>query len=307
MNLISILHSALCNPESHFKTLSGITFHETIARLDNINGFIEGRINIDGEQYMIYMPIEPMSADQERMFTRIESSYLAPYTLLKDELSFNINNLTHRFDIIIQPLPVAEQLRFSNSKNDQVQQQLNDLEAECDRLHLFNLQFADGDIVINNGQLLLFRYHTLGARGTNVCIARLKEKYRRPFLLSDIAERYTTKRYELFEPSEGVVRFKSSTGYGFMDSAGEIYIQPTYLQATDFLEGRSVVHTPMGVGVIAKDGGIIINPIFESVQYDRQSSNFIAISRGVESIFSYHGHCLVKRERQIAEAETEQV
>lgn len=46
-----------------------------------------------------------------------------------------------------------------------------------------------------------------------------------------------------FSPHEGLIRFMAHDRYGYADEQGRTAIEPVYVWADDFAEGRAVVET----------------------------------------------------------------
>jgi hypothetical protein len=90
-SLISLLQCALVSPEDHFRTL----WNRVDAALceppvvDRQGLFAESKIYLKTEGYaMIYMPLSKYHINISPKLMCSDSTILAPYALLKDELSF---------------------------------------------------------------------------------------------------------------------------------------------------------------------------------------------------------------------------
>lgn len=67
---------------------------------------------------------------------------------------------------------------------------------------------------------------------------------------------------------EGLTCVCGESGYGFVDEAERVAIPLQYLWAGDFAEGRAMVETPTGMGLIDKQGRYVIEPRYEIVEYN---------------------------------------
>lgn len=289
-NNLSILYSALCNPEWHFYTIQGITFNSYLGNLTIDENFVEGEIIIKGNRYIIYMSNEPISEEQEHLLNSIDSEHFIPYTILRKELYVQTSEGIKEFDIILQQLPQSELLRYSGCDNNSIQEMLDTLEQECLRLNLSNLKLTENNILVcHDSTLRVFRYHTPTAKSTKLHIKELREKFK-PFLLNDVATQYTTNSVELYDPSNGYIRFENSKHlFGFLDLQGNCHIKAKFTWADNFYEERAVVEVRHKVGVINTEGEFIIEPIFDEVVYDRENSLFWAKSQHEKRVFNYNG------------------
>lgn len=66
-------------------------------------------------------------------------------------------------------------------------------------------------------------------------------------------------------PSEDRIAFRSGDRYGYLDMLNNVIIEPQFLNAEPFTEGRAVVETKDGFGLINKLGEWIIAPEHEDI------------------------------------------
>lgn len=91
---------------------------------------------------------------------------------------------------------------------------------------------------------------------------------------------------------EGLRRICRGERYGFTDESGNIAIPIRYLWADDFREGRAVVETENGLGLINKSGREVIAAIYDDVCYDPIGGESEVRLDGLSAVFSYDGRQL---------------
>ena len=93
---------------------------------------------------------------------------------------------------------------------------------------------------------------------------------------------------------EGLVCVEDETGYGFVDPSNRVVIPSHFLWANDFHEGRAEVQTAEGMGLIDKQGGYVIAPRYEIVEYDPATSISLVRLDGLWARFDYLGRQLTR-------------
>jgi len=88
---------------------------------------------------------------------------------------------------------------------------------------------------------------------------------------------------------EGLTCVCGESGYGFVDEAERVAIPLQYLWAGDFAEGRAMVETPTGMGLIDKQGRYVIEPRYEIVEYNAYTGCSRVRSEGLWARFDYLG------------------
>lgn len=107
----------------------------------------------------------------------------------------------------------------------------------------------------------------------------------------------TTDGRKIFAASEGLRRFISSEGAGFEDETGNIVIEATFRDATDFLEDRSVVTThDAKMGIIDRKGRYIIDPLYDSIGFDVEDGISRVVDGNKIAKFDYFGTRLTEWE-----------
>ena len=64
----------------------------------------------------------------------------------------------------------------------------------------------------------------------------------------------------------------------------------------DFEEGRAEVQTLSGMGVINRDGELVVPALYDSVEYDSHSGRTTAWRGEVCVVFDYEGHVITDEE-----------
>jgi len=128
----------------------------------------------------------------------------------------------------------------------------------------------------NNKTLIPFIYKELNVSTKGIALAKsFNNKYHILSMSNDTLQNLSHK--EIYPFSQGLARFKSDYGWGFMDTKGDTIISPDYQSVMDFKNDMAVVNRHDKKGVIDKQGKIII-----PVKYDQLSiyNEYIRVGNG---------------------------
>ena len=100
-----------------------------------------------------------------------------------------------------------------------------------------------------------------------------------------VEDRATDNRFGATDDGVGVTDY----GFGVQAEGLRVAIPFVYLWADDFREGRAVVETEQGVGVIDKRGCEILPAVFDDVRYDVSAGCFEAQLDEQRLLFGYAG------------------
>lgn len=100
-----------------------------------------------------------------------------------------------------------------------------------------------------------------------------------------VEDRATDNRFGAIDDGIGVTDY----GFGVQAEGLQVAIPFVYLWADDFREGRAVVETEQGVGVIDKRGCEILPAVFDDVRYDVSAGCFEARLDEQRLLFGYAG------------------
>lgn len=92
------------------------------------------------------------------------------------------------------------------------------------------------------------------------------------------------------EPNDNLIRVFNGKKWSYLDKAGNIAIDGEFTDAEDFQEGRAIVETLTGFGVIDKEGKFLVKPIFDDMDIDSSASFIIATKDGYSGIFDRDGN-----------------
>ena len=93
-------------------------------------------------------------------------------------------------------------------------------------------------------------------------------------------------------------RVEDEGGFGFVDTDNNPVIPSQFLWAGDFHEGRAEVQTRTGMGLIDREGGYVIPPEYEIVDYDPAVSIVHVRHGGRWALFDYLGRRLTEFGRE---------
>ncbi len=80
--------------------------------------------------------------------------------------------------------------------------------------------------------------------------------------------------------------------FGFVDTRGEVVIEHKYISVEPFREGRAVVQSPNGWGLIDLWGEEVIPTIYESIEYNPNCGVSAVRDNGKWGYISYRGEVL---------------
>lgn len=254
-----------------------------------------------GQRAVLYMPMtegtfEDM-ANLVRWIRRTSTPLFDDCQAFREEmLFFDMDTERHRTDIILQRLPEGCLLyEVRDITKQRLREMLDELQIEMQRLNITHTNLTPHCIIVGKERMHLTRIHQI-RRG------EAKSNFRPLYTfidqmdnepnISSVAE----WRVENASPIERVydlceerVRIMMNGRYGFADVHQNVVVEAKYLWVENFKEGRSVVRTESGAGVIDRAGQIIIDPHFENVVFEVDKGHFRAIEDGKFRLFNYDG------------------
>lgn len=99
----------------------------------------------------------------------------------------------------------------------------------------------------------------------------------------------TSKYTYIGELSCNMMRVFNGQTWCYLDYSGKVVIDGKFLDATDFEEGRAVVETADGYGMIDLKGDFAIPAIYDDIDWDSYNNIAIATKNGLSGIFSRAG------------------
>lgn len=114
--------------------------------------------------------------------------------------------------------------------------------------------------------------------------------FQNPYMnsLSDINGGYLSCRH----PHEERIAVESPTGWGFVDMENRVVIEPHYLWVSDFQEGRAEVSVgdDERYGLIDLYGNYVIEPMYDTIEYNPKDGTTQVELDGNKYIFDYSGN-----------------
>ncbi len=305
---IGIFKEALECPADHFRTLRGIVPVRRGGKtaVSRTARFAEAEVYLDGSRHLICAPLTrtaTASVEQTAEKLRyIESDFLCEYRLLYSKMTF-VDELgrTCDCDIVLQRLPDGEALdiRTTTCDSRRLGAMLDALKAEFGHIGFTHNNLKPSNLIIgDDGRLHPIRYHyaEIGSscRDDFAPLYEAVGSGENP-VAGDVSAAYGTTGNDgetLFAMHEGLRRICRGERYGFIDEAGNIAIPIRYLWADDFREGRAVVESENGLGLIDKSGREVIAAIYDDVCYDPVGGESEVRLGGLSAVFSYDGRQL---------------
>lgn len=305
---ICIFKEALECPADHFRTLRGIVpvRRDGETAVSRTARFAEAEVYLDGSRHLICAPLtRTATASIERTAEKLRyigSDFLCEYWLLYSEMTFEDElGRPCDCDIVLQRLPDGEAFDPKTSSYDsrRLGAMLDALKAEFGHIGFTHNNLKPSNLIIgDDGRLHPIRYHyaEIGSacRDDFAPLYELVGSGENP-VAGDVGAAYGTTGNDgetLFAMHEGLRRICRGERYGFADESGNIAIPIRYLWADDFREGRAVVETENGLGLIDKSGREVIAAIYDDVCYDPVGGESEVRLDGLSAVFTYDGQQL---------------
>lgn len=307
------LLEALQTPAASCRTLRDAAFvrgADGAPQLTRTSFFTEAPLTWRGDKYLLCVPqcssaIPRVERTAARM-KHLNAPCLTPYRILRDEISYTDSTGTLRqTDAVLHRLPDGEPLPECALMHD-----AGELLRALDRLHdeLAQLGFTHGNLKPGNlyvtsvGRLVPVRYHFARfdapgadeeAFGTLRAWIAAHAGVGGQAVRDAIAPLYRCAGepdYGYRGPMcEGLICVCGEAGYGFVDADERTVVPLQYLWAGDFAEGRAMVETPTGMGLIDKQGHYVIEPRYEIVEYNAYTGRSRVRHEGLWAWMDYSG------------------
>lgn len=89
-----------------------------------------------------------------------------------------------------------------------------------------------------------------------------------------------------------VMRAYDGTAWRYIDNTGSVAIPGPYIGADDFAEGRAVVETDSGFGMIGLDGGFVLAPIYDDIEWDSIHNVAMVTKEGYSGLCGRNGESI---------------
>lgn len=304
---IVIFKEALECPSEHFRTLRGIVPVRRDGEIvvSRTARFAEAEVRMEGCRWLVCAPLtRTATASVERTAEKlryVDSDFLCEYILLYSEMTFEDDlGRPCECDIVLQRLPEGEAFdRNTSYDSRRTAAMLDALRAEFGRIGFTHGNLKPSNLIIgDDGRLHPIRYHY--AEIGTACRDDFAPLYGiigsdGGGFVGDVSAPYGATGSDgetLFAMHEGLRRICRGDRYGFIDESGGIAIPIHYLWADDFREGRAVVETECGLGLIDTSGREVIPAIYDDICYDVVSGESTIRLDGQSAVFSYDGRQL---------------
>ena len=310
MDLCTIIQfkNALRQPDIFLRRYAALRFEPDTLSVTKY--FAECRADYYGKPVMVYAPITQFSM---KMATRAvgvlpkHSDRIGKLRIFPEEMLCT-GMKTSRCSLIVEALPMgtllSEALHTHLRSNliagmEGLKEHLREQGVSVNHLH------PDSIIVDSK-----YRWHVIRPYYTTEDIGNDDETFNK---LLELIDRYAIRDIDnidslvcdsfapygcsidsygrtLHPVSEGLRRFSSAEGTGFEDEAGNIVIEASFRDATDFLEDRSIITTHTSkMGIIDRKGRYIIEPLYDNIDFDVDDGISTVIDGNRCAKFDYFG------------------
>lgn len=291
-----------------------------ICRFSN---YAEAKIEHPQGVVLVSLPLHPLEADKARRTTALRTSVASPLLCdakyLHEAFTFaDPTGLLHTADLVAEYLPTGrplDEVLMTGCRSKELVKALRALEQEFKARKIAHNNLKPENLWLTpEGKLIAIRAHRLtleteseADRKAFAALERMiREADSNPDDLSSEPEhvlRACDDFWEVGYMAEGMIRICHRGLYGFMDYNRQWVIEPRFLWAADFREGRAEVRCKSGFGVIDKEGEFVVKPHFQSIEWDPTSCTILACDRTHEILFDYHGEELRVSKREVSRSE----
>ncbi len=294
MNISDYTESVL-NPDCRFRTIENIfaVTDNGEPRMTSDRGTLSFDVIVDNAWHVLRCfqgddPFRDERLHELSAYTQcIDSQHITPQIfLMREMLVFSDGDQPVYVDVVLQRMPDGERLDRLVSPPDGFIDGLLHLKR-----WLSDADFSHGNIcphniyLMPNGTPVLVDY-TRGSRqrqSTDIeAVDALIEKYK---VNSSCAPRKPLVRYDFIgEMREGMMRAKVGDEWVFLNKSGHEIFGKRFLGAGDFIEGRAVVETSTGFGLIDLDGEWVVDPICDDLEWDEVHNLAIVTRDGLSGL-----------------------
>lgn len=326
---IRAFRKALATPHTSLRTLRGIVplTEDGVPLVRRTSRFAEAEVVLpDGRRALLHTPLSPRAissvARTAETLCSVGSQWIGEYRILEGEMLLRDSfGREQRADIILEVLPEGEPLDgCALIDGATLRHELVALQREMRRIGFSHGNLHTRNIIVGcDERLHPIRPHYGRFDGASDDFAPLfaladslaeeqRQRAAASCIASDVSCAYhatqptesigpaapesTEPDEERFPIHEGLIRTRRGTRYGFLDAGGQVCIDFDWLWADDFREGRAVVETADGVGVIDKRGGLVIAPVWDDIRYDVSRGEFHASLGEEYATMGYDGRVL---------------
>lgn len=239
----------------------------------------------------------------------IRTPHLGSYQLLPNAITYfdalgNSRAVTLVVESLPEGRPLSELLAVGVSAH-QIRAAAAELLAAFRDLKIAHNNLKPENLWLTpEGRLVAVRCHRMSFEGCSECdrlaleaICRLADENDSAQIDLSREPEYRLRQNPAFEfvgrMSDGLILIRQKGLYGFADCHDRIVIEPRFLWADDFREGRAEVKCASGFGVIDKRGEFVLNPCFDSVEWDDMQTTIRARLDDRELLFGYNGEILI--------------
>ncbi len=308
---IQIFTRALLTPDISFASLtnaSAVTQSNGMPRMMRTTRFAEAEIDWRGERWLLLMPLTslviPRIEHTASILRRLNTEWLPETRILSGEMIWHDQSgAEQRTDLVLQHLPAGKSFEDAivSEPKETLLEALDTFTQRTVDLAFLHKNIKPSNIRWCGGQFMPLRCYDASFGSNPGNDAEALAKLRRMIVESentmevgDVAAAYTplsriTGHIAANNAFEGLVCVVDEAGYGFVDTDNNSVIEPQFLWAGDFREGRAEVETPTGMGLIDRRGNYIIPPRYEIVDYHTHSSVAHVRLDGKWAMFDYLG------------------
>lgn len=303
---INEFRRALLDPENRFASLSDAVpaMCDGVPMLHRTALFAESPIIWHGDRYLVFLPLTAEAvrcAERAAAATAMaRSPYLPDYRLLRGEmLAEDSTGRETRCDMVLQRMPEGESLAEAVAHFDKARLAAA-VEAMREALHaegIVHRNVKPENICITpDCRAMLLRGHYVARSASDDdgaafdCVMRFIDRMGTTDAECAYAPAEKDMPAEKYHMHDGMVRILRDGLYGYADEDMHETIEPQFVYASDFREGRAEVETADGkMGLIDKSGRYVIAPEYEIVEFDPADGRSAVRLNGEWAAVDYDG------------------
>lgn len=276
-------------------------------QLNRTTRFIEARIEWKDKLYMICAPLSSSAISSIELQTHkiglLTSISLCKAKILHNELIFtdSLGN-TQYSDLLIQELPSDRFLSdvIGKESREVLLNAIDKLQETLSKNSITVNNIKPENLAWDGVSLHPIRYYYLRFidKGDAAAFDELRIHIMRAPDLTTFCD-VVSQVYSTDNAIDGhiwvgncfeqLICVEDNDGYGYVDTSNKVVIQPQFIWADDFHEGRAAVETALGMGLINKIGEFIIPAIYDIIEYDHQDGSSQVKQGEKWALFDYMG------------------
>ncbi len=302
---VSNCEESILNTEGRFRTLEGLYVMRNDRGeplLTTNNHSVDIEIMYDGAPHLMhcFLKHDMSVADRLRQVAEFSQHIGCLYImkchyLEKEMLIFDSAGRQIWIDVMIQRLPQGERLDTILKPSEAIGTQLNELVDWLATNHFSHGNICPRNIyILPDGTPVLVNYTRASRQRSDAdtrALTRLAASCSADVV--ELCDEEVTYKF-IGEVHDGLARAEAHDGWIYLDGKSRQAFPGHFISADNFSEGRAVVETKDGFGLIDVEGRWIIDPEYDDIEWDSMHNVAIVTRDGLSGLYGRAGEPLTE-------------